>query len=141
MHNRIFRKFNSIPTNHQASFVDVTSVAMDQGFPFRTYASRSLLMEYTLPGVWGDDDGSLFTGSMIDDILEAISGRLPCVSVSFGTSFAVEFEFMAEHRRQRTVRILKLRALIGPYMDQEVYLCIVPEQQLDCEVPRDSAAF
>ena len=135
MHNRIFKSPNSVLVPSRASFVDVTTIAHDYQFPFKTFVNRNLLRNYTVAGVPDDDEGRLFVEGIVDDVLAAITGRIPGTSIGYGTSFAIQFQFLAQHRRRRAPECLMLRALIGPYSDPEVYVSVVPGSHANCEAP------
>ena len=135
MHNRIFKSPNSVPVPSRASFVDVTTIAHDYQFPFKTFVNRNLLRNYTVAGVPDDDEGRLFVEGIVDDVLAAITGRIPGTSIGYGTSFAIQFQFLAQHRRRLVPECLMLRAMIGPWSDPEVYVSVVPGSHSNCEAP------
>jgi hypothetical protein len=132
---------DEVSTTH-TSFVDVTTIAYDYQFPFKTYVSRDLLRNYTVAGVPDDDEGRLFVEGIVDDILAAITGRIPGTSIGYGTSFAIQFQFLAQHRRRPMPEVLKLRALFGPWdSDPEVYVSRVLEPGSSGHAADESPAF
>jgi hypothetical protein len=142
MHNRIFGQPEPIIGDRRVSFVDVSSISFASAFPFRTYASRNLLNRYTIAGIADDDEGRLFVEGILGDIFAAITGAMPAVSVSYGRSFAITFEFVAQHRQRPMPAVLKLRALFSPCdTDPEVYVSMVPEYGSSGDAPEESAAF
>jgi hypothetical protein len=122
MHNRVFRQIRRTIRKDQIRFVDVTALAFECGFPFRTYISRPLLTDYTVSGIADDDDGRILVESIFQEVLAAMTGEVPSASVSYGPSFELTFEFVAQSRRHPMPTIINLHALIGPWNDPLVHV-------------------
>ena len=126
MRNRVFR--SRFPKKlRNVNYVDASQTARAARFPFQTFISKALIQNYTISGIGDDDEGRLFVCSLVDDILAAISGRLPATSVSHGKSFSIVFGFSAQHRRRLAPERLRLQVLFGPWdKDPQVHVSIVP---------------
>lgn len=128
MHNRLFNRQEPVIRGSRASFVDVTSIALDCRFPFTTHVSRSLLATYTISGVADDHDGRIFVECILNTIEKAMAGTIWSINVSFGRSLEMHFKFVAQHRRWLTPETVKLCALLGPWDAPEVFVWLCPRR-------------
>lgn len=128
MRNRIIKQGKPGGQDEGAPFVDVTSIAVECRFPFKTRVSRHLLNAYTLPDVGGDDEGRIFVTYLLEEILAAISGQLPANSISYGDNFTISFEFVVQPRQRPMPETLDLCAWFSPWTPEpEVHVWILSE--------------
>jgi hypothetical protein len=114
--NRIFKHGKPRGQDGGAPYVNVTSIAAECGFPFKTFVSRRLLRAYTLPDFRDDAERRLFVAYLLDEIWAAMLGQLPSASsISYGNSFALFFEFVAQPRQLPMPEILDLCSWFGPW--------------------------
>ena len=62
------------------------------------------------PDVGDDDEGRIFVAYLLDEILTAISGQFPAISISYGDIVAISFEFVAQPRQRPMSEFLDLCA-------------------------------
>ncbi len=128
MHNRIFNREEPIIRGGRAGFADVTGIALECRFPFKTHVSRRLLKTYMVPGVAHDDEGRILVEALLSDTVAAMTGQLPSSSISFGKSFELMFTFVAQRRRGQMSEKLNMTVLFGPYdADPEVFIYATPQ--------------
>jgi len=126
MNNRIFDG-NSPAWEHKGleRFANVSAIAFESGFPFPTYICRKFLATYTLAGS-GDDEGELFVAVLLTEVDAALNAVHPTRNVSYGHSFSMEFETVAQHRRRPMPDIVTVKVFFGPWHDPVVHI-LVPE--------------
>lgn len=94
-------------------FRDVTPAARDWNFPFVLHVQPAL-MQYSVPGISDDNEGSALVGSLVQGIEAVLQGSGQSSAASHGKMVSMEFGILLEHRRKNSPEIVRVHVLFGP---------------------------